>query len=1073
MKPKCENFLRKTSRILMMTFSLFLAAGMAAGSMLEANADQVNKFLQTRTTITTGGGSYDSFTPDEAYLNADGTANTAALVAAHREMGIRLAEEGSVLLKNNNGALPLSTSTDKVTLMGFRSTTEYAVYGMDIGSPEEASQNVSFQDALTEVGFAVNASVCDAYDSVAADIMTNNKVNKLVGVGYQVTSLDVSDSGGTNPYRYTVVEPTIDEIKASAGESVFTSSIAEYDEAAIVVLGRPSSEQADYYLGENGVDAADFTQSKSGNILSLSDDERALLTYAKANFKKVVVILTTANAMEIDELADDEGIDAILWAGYPGNYGFIGVSNILAGKANPSGKLADTYASDSASSPAMQNWGLNLYSNQATYNLASADYYAFGYIVQAEGIYVGYKYYETRYEDAVLNSGNATAAVGVGAYASDSTQWNYSDEVTYPFGYGLSYTTFKQSIKSVSFSEDGKTASVTVTVENTGNVAGKSVVQLYGQSPYTDYDKTNLVEKAAVQLLAYEKVEVGAKSSQEVVMEVDMQYLASYDGNGYGTYIMELSDNYYFALGCNSNDNSEGAHAAINNILALKGKTTADGMDVDGDVNAAYKFSWDRDIKTFATTKAGVTVSNQLDDMDYNYYNNGTVTYLSRQDWSGTWPKSYTGLEATSDMIAYLQNAFYTLSDSDDVSEIVFGAVLEGESVKFTDMFGSDFDDEDWEKVISQITLEEAVRYSAAGNRSFQQLDTISFLCSNSYVENGSVGIQKTLSQQSDTNAPWYVSTDDEYAKYYCNSYGGAPLMATCWNKELMYEMGVLWGNDALFINIPMVWAPSINTHRTPYNGRNGEYYSEDGVLSGYTALEIGLGGLSKGLITAIKHYAFNTQETARLGLSTYTTEQAARETELRGFQVALEGYYDEDGSRHSVLGIMTAYNRVGATYAGAHIGLMQGILRGEWDYNGYATSDLAQSGSTYMPYVESILAGTTNFDTAISNDKTVWRITVSDLMASIENDAAVLAALQEDLHYSLWAFSQSNLANWMTENTAVVWTWNWWRITYYSIEIASAVVIAVGLLMYIYAEGISPWIDDLKKRKTREKGEE
>lgn len=1057
MNQKGYNRMRKAGRILVMSFAFVLTASLAAGSMLEANADQVNNFLHTRTTATTGGGEYDTFTPDEEYLNSDGSANTDALVAAHREMGIRLAEEGSVLLKNNQNALPLSTSSEKVTLMGYRSTKDNAINGMDIGSPEASQQNVSFEEALTEVGFSVNGTVCDAYEVVSATPAYTGQVNKLTGTGYYVTEI-------TSANRYNIAEPSISEIAAQAGQSAFDSSISEYGDVGIVVLGRPSSEQGDYFTGDNGRNADSFTQSTSKNILSLCDGERELLEFAKRNFDKVVVVITTANAMELGELENDDGIDAILWAGYPGNYGFIGVANILAGKANPSGRLADTYASDSASSPAMVNYGLYLYSNNAQYNLNSNDYYGGAYVIQAEGIYTGYKYYETRYEDSVINSSsNASSSAGTGAYASDPSVWDYSDEVTYSFGYGLSYTTFSQKITDMQLSADGRTATLKVSVTNEGETDGKSVVQVYGQSPYTDYDKQHGVEKASVQLLAYEKVEVKAGATQEVTVEVDMQYLASYDSDGAGSYIMENSDDYYFALGCNAKDNTEGAHAAVNNILAAKGYTVADGMDSEGSADAAWKFSWDMAEDTFATTKAGTEVTNQLEDADYNNFSEGTVTYLSRSDWKGTWPKSYTGLSVTSEMLPYLQNSFYTLSTADDVSGITFGG--EGET-NFTDMFGSDFNDTKWEEVIQKITLENAVRFTASGNRTFQQLDEIYFLSGSSYVENGSVGIQKTLSQQSDVNAPWYVDTTDKNANYYTNSFGSPTLMASCWNKELMYEMGELWGNDALFVNIPMVWAPSINTHRTPYNGRNGEYYSEDGVLSGYTAYNVGAGAISKGLITALKHFAFNSQETSRNGISTFMTEQTAREGELRGFQIALEGVYNSDGSRTSVLGIMTAYNRLGTVYVGAHEGLMQGILRDEWDYNGYVTSDLAQSGSTYMPYVESMMAGTTNFDTAITNDTTVWRKTVAQILSSVEGDADFLNALQENLHYSLWAFSQTNLANWMTDTTRVVWVWNWWRAAYIGCAILGGLAIAGGLFMYVYAEGIGPWRDERRKNK-------
>ncbi len=1063
--------MRKTGRVMIMAFAIVLTACFAAGAMLESNADQVNNYLHTRTTVTSGGGDYDTFLPDEKYLNDDGTANTDAIVAAHREMGIKLAEEGSVLLKNKNSdgkdALPLSAADTKVTLMGFRSTKDYANYGMDIGSPEEASQNVSFRDALIEAGFQVNGVVCDAYDAVSAGsayaASVGTGINAIPGLGYYVTNLDGK--------QYTVAEPSIDEIRASAGEAAYDDSIREHNDAAIIVIGRPASEQSDYFPGSTGADASQFTQSKTKNVLSLSDSERNLISYAKENFEKVIIVVNTSNAMELDELEEDDGIDAILWVGCPGNYGFIGVANVLAGKANPSGRLTDTYAASTTSAPAMVNYGLYHYTNYENsssftgikYNdgslqLASNTYYADAYVMYAEGIYTGYKYYETRYEDAVLGQGNASSSVGVSEYASGSS-WNYTDEVTYSFGYGLSYTKFNQAISSVSFSDDKKTAYVTVQVENTGDIDGKAVVQLYAQSPYTGYDKTNSIEKASVQLVAYEKIDVPAHQPDTVTVEVDMQLLASYDETVAKTYIMEAGT-YYFSLGANDKGGKEGAHTAVNNILALKGKTTADGMDADGSTNSAYAFEWlagDSDL--FSVSKSGTEITNRLDDIDYNYFNEGTVTYLSRSNWQSTWPVSYSsGITADLDMMTdYLQNRTYIIKTDDDVSGVTLGATYdESEDVVFTDMFGTDFDDPRWDKLLDKLTLEDMVRYTCCGNRSFAAMESVGFVGGGfSYTENGSVGIQKTLSGQSDSNAPWYVDDSDANASYYTNSFGSAPLMASTWDKELMYEMGVLWGNDALFVNIPMVWAPSLNTHRAQYNGRNGEYYSEDGVLSGYTALAVGSGALEKGLITAIKHFAFNSQETARNGISTYMTEQTAREGELRGFQIALEGMYDETG-RTSLLGIMTGYNRIGARYVGAHQGLMQGILREEWNYNGYVTSDLVVTSSNYMTYPESMLAGTTNFDASInsSTDNTAWREfgTVSGLADAVNGDAQLLEAIKQNVHYSLYTFSRSNMANWMSDDTRVVWVWNWWRATYYGGAIISIIGIAAGLAMYIYA---------------------
>ncbi len=1067
MKHKTVNRMRKTGRVLTCVFTLIFGIGYVAGIMLEENADQVNNFLGTRTETTTGGGEYNSFTPDSKYRNEDGSANTSALVQEHIDMGTRLAEEGSVLLKNENNALPLSSS-NKITLMGYRSTAAYSLYGMTIGSPVASAQNVSFRSALETIGFDVNDTVADAYETVAAEYGSAN----ISGTSYSITSLE--------GHQYTVKEPTIDEIKEAAGSS-FNTSINDYNDAAVVVVGRPATEQGDYYVGDLGRDASQFTESPSQNVLSLSDNERAMIEFAEENFDTVIVCVNTANTMELHELEQDENIDSILWIGMPGNYGYYGVSNILAGNANPSGRLSDTYAADTAQSPAAQNMGLNLWSNYSSavdssgnsYDLSSDVYYGSSFVVQSEGIYVGYKYYETRYEDSIINStSQASSSAGVGAYNS-SGEWNYEDEVTYPFGYGLSYTTFEQSIDSVTFASDYKTADVTVTVKNTGSVAGKDVIQIYGQSPYTEFDRNNLIEKASVQLLAYDKVDVAANSSETVTITVDLQYLASYDETVNKTYIMEAADDYYFALGWNENE--EGAHAAVNNILASKGYSTNDGMDADGNASAAYKFSWAEDnFNLFSTSKAGVAITNQLDDMDINDYQSNSAVYLSRQRWSTSWPESITNLEATPEMVDYLTNDYYEVSTSDDVSDIKWGQTYEGdEDVNFTDMFGASFDDERWDTVLSKITLENAIRYTASGDRSLTQMDEIYFLTSGSYTENGSVGLGKTLSAQSDESAPWYVSSSDENASYNCNTFGAAPLMASTWNQDLLEEMGVLWGNDGLFANYPMIWAPSINVHRSAYNGRNGEYYSEDGVLSGYSALAVGKGALSKGMITSIKHFAFNGQESPRMGVSTFYTEQAAREGELRGFQIALEGEYDSEGNRTAVLGIMTSYNRIGVTYSGGHTGLMQGILRDEWDFNGYATSDklnvTGSSKSTYMPYKEGIIASTTNYDMSInSNDEVVWGQSVTDLAASLSKDATFLSALKDSLHYSLYTMSQSSMANWMTSTTQTVKVWNWWRIVYTSLEYAGIALVAGGLILYIVAEIISIVLNR-KEAKTAE----
>ena len=391
----------------------FIFFGYTAGIALETNRNMVDGFLGTKSYIvetdTSSGELYSTFTADYA--------DTTALVAAHEAMGEQLMEEGAVLLKNN-GALPLKDSARSVTLLGLRADAK-TIYGATIGVNVPAAQNVSLTTALTERGFSVNPTANAAYKAVNGGD-AYKKANKIAA----------SFSGvllGAEP-QYPVAEPTIADL--TAADSGFTGSLSQYNDAAIVVLGRPGTEAGDYYPGSTGVD----TSTGARNALALSDAERELIAFAEQNFDTVIVLINSSNTMEIGELEADEGVDAMLWIGWPGNYGMRGVADILTGAANPSGSLPDLFASDTTSTPAMANFGVMAWSNAGEYLDTAVDRGDF-YLIEAEGIYTGYRYYETRYVDVVMGQGNADSSVG----AFDSTgAWNYDEEVIYPFGYGLS-----------------------------------------------------------------------------------------------------------------------------------------------------------------------------------------------------------------------------------------------------------------------------------------------------------------------------------------------------------------------------------------------------------------------------------------------------------------------------------------------------------------------------------------------------------------------------------------------------------------------------------------------------------
>lgn len=526
--------------------------------------------------------------------------------------------EGAALLMNNNNALPLAADAKVST---FSNSSVNLVYGGTGSGNIDASTADTLRTALEKVGVTVNPTLWDFY---------------TVGAGKDYAR---SKSG-------TVA--TASEVTAEVPWDVYTddvkNSVAQYGDAAIVTLSRVGGEGADLAYGEV-------------NYLALDENEKAMLQNVaemKKNgiVKKTIVLINSANALQVDFLKNNEyDIDAALWIGDVGISGINAVAEILTGKVNPSGSLVDTYCYDNFSAPAMWNFTPTTYEGYVEGGDVPAK--SKSYMIYQEGIYVGYKYYETRYEDFVTGSGNA------GDYA-------YGDIVAYPFGYGLSYTSYDISDMKVNYNAADDTYTVTVKVTNTGAMAGKKTVQVYVQSPYTDYDKQNGVEKSAVSLVGFGKtgmIEPGA--SETLSMTVNKRDIASYDTYGAGTYILDAGD-YYFTAATD-------AHNAVNNILAAKGYTvenTNGKMTADG--NADLTYTWTEDAlntTTYATSENGTKITNQLSCADPNLYEgvDETVTWLSRSDWNGTLPTETVKLTLTELLKKDLQEVRYDAADYESV----------------------------------------------------------------------------------------------------------------------------------------------------------------------------------------------------------------------------------------------------------------------------------------------------------------------------------------------------------------------------------------------------------------------
>lgn len=997
-----------------------LAFSISVGGVIDSFRTDIDKFLGTKST------QFMTETTDnleDLYKYKSEYSSTTELLQAIKGLGERMNEEGSVLLKNN-GALPLSEDEiTKVSLLGFSSY--YPVQGGDFGSSLAENEGtdadtVDMVEAFTEKGYGLNETVKSMYESMKESFKSESILPWGVTTYYRTTA------PSTTGY-FTSLEPSQEELDSS--EANWKESLNDYN-VMIVTIARGAGENCNYMPGTDGVNPEQNLNQT--DPLGLSDTERELIDAAVAakteNNGKVIVLLNNSSAMEIDEIKNNEGVDAILQVGLPGGYGFYGVADILSGDTNPSGHLTDTYAVSNSNSPAAQNYGNFAWTN------ADDSYYINSTLVEAEGIYTGYRYYETRYADYVLGQGNANDSVG----SSNSGEWEYSKEVSYPFGYGLSYTTFSQNLDSVDVDLESKTITAKVKVTNTGDVPGKDAVQLYVSLPYTDYDKANGVEKAAIQLLDYEKTDIIQPGESVVItIEADAQDMASWDSscdNAVGTkgnYILDDGD-YYFTVG-------NGSHEAVNNVLAYQGKED----EIKEDSNKENVKVWNLenfDSKTFAYSNNGTAVENQLQDADLNYYMPNTVTYLSRNDWKGTWPKTYKDLTATDEMLEVLRNDLVEITEQGDTSSVVFGAE---NGLTLADLEGVDIEDPLWGELIDQITLEEAMLRTGFGGTSTKSIKSI---VSPEVIQNdGPNGINSyTLGQYAnkDKNSgdPCAVDEDDKNLNYKFGTMATETVIAQTFSKELAAEYGRVTGEYSLWSNLTLLWGAGTNIHRVPYNARNHEYYSEDPILSAYQGAAYVDGGKEYGCIIAPKHFALNDTEVNRSGIATFVTEQKAREIELRATQAIIEDA--------GALGVMTTFNRIGCTAGNAHYGLLVNILRNEWGFKGLMSEDFIQDAN-YSVLKEAVHSGVTmtcntgeDKMEALSAKWSYWTI------ENVSKDASMMQDLKNVMLWQNYAIANSNAMDGINETTEIVSVRTWYDNAITATQIIFAVMTIGSIFM-------------------------
>lgn len=980
---------------------------------------------------TLGTESYVTINDDSAARFKTDYATIEDMAAAARDIAIREGEEGTVVMKNDNGVLPLKANAN-VALFGLAA---YNVYGPKGGNADAAS----LADALAGAGLNVNETLKDYYMTNIINMHTEMRANRWTGKEVPTTVYDhmyVSAPGDWTTYQIAEVPPA--EFEALGVPANWKEAIAK-DSIGICVFARGAGEGNTYKPGS----ALNYAGEATGeDPLKLSADELAVVEAAKATCSKVIVLLNTGNNMMIADIAEggSHEVDGICYIGCPNDYQTIGIANVLTGKVNATGALASAFVRDHQSIPAVQNVGGDYFAdyeivcrnddprypgkeigNIGTGSFGGADTYNGGmYIVEAEGIYVGYKYYETRYFDAVMGQGNANSAAG----ATQGSAWNYGDEMLYTFGHGLSYLDYTQTIKNVTVdrSVNGNITAV-VEVKNNSKQDGKFLTQLYVQQPYTDYDRTNLVEKSAVMFLNSAKVDVAAGKSKEVTITIPTKYLASYDANNAKTYILDAGD-YYFTA-------AAGAHEAVNNILAAQGKTTADGMDAAGK-NAVVSWKLDQlDNTTFAIAN-NTTVTNVADDADLNYWLPGTVTYLTRQDWN-TFPINYNKLNLKiadspkkDQWIAEMRGETYTISDTGAAAEAVPGPKFTASEIGAEQL--NNINDPYWDKLVHAITIDEAVgAVIHGGSRS----DTLTNIDNPVVIQNeGPTGISAGY-------------TDEATGKTYKFNVNSQTLLGCSFNPELAYQWGLVEGNSCLWVERYDLWGSGLTLNRTPYNGRNYEYISEDPMLTNVIGREVIQGCSDKGIINGPKHMGFNDQEHNRAGISAYMTEQKFRETDLRGFEGALSDAFG--------MGVMIAFNRIGATNASHHVGMIQKIVRGEWGFKGLISTDM-MNNYLYFNAESMVMAGITQVaDFAADNSHinlgeggvdAVWP---HISLETVSKDSNLVEQARENLKYQLYIFANSAILNISTQRVNT-----WWDTALTVTTYASSILAVLFFLAWV-----------------------
>ena len=982
MKPSTKRTLKKV----FLNVSAALLTIAYVGNLVAAeNAGQINAFLGTSTSKTV---KIDETLEEDypRYFESKFT-SIADLKAAGLAKVQEVEAEGIVLLKNDGNTLPLAAGSE-VSLFGI--TTIDPVYGGTGSGAVDAAGAPNYVDVFGKSGLTVkNTDLMDYYAEQKAD-----------------------ENLGRN--NYAIGEGAWKKVKKNLGDD--NEQVEGTD--AFFVIGRVGGEGSDMTRGAGKEDAG----SDGEDYLTLNEDEMGMLE-GLAGLKEdgvirsITVIINSANPISTGFLFDEElGIDAAMWVGSVGQTGLYAVGDVVSGAVNPSGSLPDTWWMDNMANPVMNNFAAYTYDDFKTY-FPGGDTAFTKYVVYQEGIYLGYKYTETRYEDVVMGTPKAG-------------KFDWSKTVSFPFGFGLSYSTFRLSDMEVTKSGEGQQTiyTVTVNVKNTGSAAGKKTVQIYAQKPYTDYDKANQIEKASVELVGYGKTQIlQPGESETVTVTIPEYYLTSFDTYGTGVYILE--DGTYFLTA------AENSHAAVNNILSAKGYTPDDGMTAEGNDSLVYSFEQTFDKDTYAAAYGtGAEVTPLFADADMNRYEGAegqTIAYYSRSDWEGTVTPGTVKLTMTARIAADV-----VLDDSDlpDGTGIEFPKMGENADLQLINMMDFDYNDPMWDTFMDQLTFDQMAVITCTGLRETAAVQEIG----KPYTvdHNGPSGVTQKYAYLESGNGYAVVENDpDKNTKGTCYPCNG--IVAATFNDQLVREVGELIGEDAMWAGYAGLYGTGLNIHRSPYSGRVFEYYSEDGMLTGLIDTAETLGIQSKGVYVYNKHFVLNDQEENRAGIGTWCNEQALREIYLRAFELPI---VNADAKC-----VMTAYNRLGAQWSGAYYNLLTGWLRGEAGMSGFAVSDMYDY--SYMVGANEIAAGNDIPDGELLTNG--YSLKPYAEGGAAEN-AAVVQAMRESSKRVLYTVLHSRGMDGISSNMKVVSVTPWWQATLNYAEYTLMALTALAAVLLI-----------------------